>query len=139
MSLDINRAKKVITDYLRDMDGTQDGWKVPLLSGFLGDPFTALYSCACNPCARGDISAQVGDNYVIAVIGNFLPCAPCFVNVPAREKVRAKFGIKGDTRVDVAMLGCGMCATAQELKTLKQNGGAPAPAAAAPAQNTTMV
>ena len=121
MSLDVTRAKKVITDYLRDMDGKQDGWAHPLLSGFLGDPFTALYSCCLGPCARGAIAAQVGESYVTAVLCSLYPCAPCFVTVPTREKVRAKFGIKGDTRIDCAMLSLAPCATAQELKTLQQN------------------
>merc|ERR1711894_177529 len=80
----------------------------------------------CCPCyVYGKVAEAVGESCVVNGCCLMTPCRICFTP-QIRGKVREKYGIEGDSKMDCIMhCCCPFCAIVQEANELQENNDMP--------------
>ncbi|EER20518.1 conserved hypothetical protein [Perkinsus marinus ATCC 50983] len=108
-------------DLYHAADGEQSNWKYGMFTDWCKDPWMALGSFFCMPCARGMLSEKTstGDFLPSCLMNCFCPCfADCSHNIAARQQVRGEHGVEGTILEDFCLLSCRPCSAAQEFNQL---------------------
>jgi len=95
------------------------------ICGCYKNPILCLFSYCCPCYVYGKVAESVGENCLMYGALTVLPCRVCF-NWKIRGKVREKYGVDGDMKMDIAChCCCPLCAIIQEANEVQENNDAP--------------
>ena len=122
----IDRMVNTFKTWWRHNEGTEFGWKHPLVCGFCSDPKLAVYGCLCPCVLAGSISYEHGRHPANSCMC-FQCCSPCnafMFRLHDRKAAREKTGVTDQgLMTDFVSGGCSCFALVQEAKQLELGGG----------------